>query len=331
MGGFLAILASLETSQAADPTTTMVDGVLPGNMGIATAFEAPASLRNGIEKAFEQRGGISIRIGNDANSIAVPDPEDPLETDIGRPLQGGLADPGAAAMLAAQDPQPQTELPQGTSSLLAQSSSLPTLATAGTEPGSAGPAAGGVAGVRLPYPAVKSDGAAVLNDLAAGFASEPTGKVGKSQKDATARLALVSATLSAPSESTGHSETRNIFAAAKLTEVPLTPIATALAIANTATPARREDQAWERSIFRPSLNEGTAIVPSYLPTASNAVTPGVSESPTPAAMYVAEKVAYWISNDVQSAEMKLDGIGSDPVEVSIRMQGNEAHIAFRTD
>jgi flagellar hook-length control protein FliK len=29
--------------------------------------------------------------------------------------------------------------------------------------------------------------------------------------------------------------------------------------------------------------------------------------------------------------MKLDGIGLDPVEVSIRMHGNEAHVAFRTD
>jgi flagellar hook-length control protein FliK len=48
-------------------------------------------------------------------------------------------------------------------------------------------------------------------------------------------------------------------------------------------------------------------------------------------VYVAEKVAYWISNDVQNAEMKLEGIGLDPVEVSIRMHGNEAHVSFRTD
>jgi flagellar hook-length control protein FliK len=34
---------------------------------------------------------------------------------------------------------------------------------------------------------------------------------------------------------------------------------------------------------------------------------------------------------VQKAEMKLDGLGKDPVEVSIRMQGNEAHVTFRSD
>jgi flagellar hook-length control protein FliK len=47
--------------------------------------------------------------------------------------------------------------------------------------------------------------------------------------------------------------------------------------------------------------------------------------------YVAERVSYWVGQDVQSAEMTLDGVGVNPVEVSITMQGNEAHVAFRTD
>lgn len=46
---------------------------------------------------------------------------------------------------------------------------------------------------------------------------------------------------------------------------------------------------------------------------------------------VAEKIAYWVANDVHKAELKLDGLGEQPVEVSIRMHGNEAHVAFRTD
>ena len=45
----------------------------------------------------------------------------------------------------------------------------------------------------------------------------------------------------------------------------------------------------------------------------------------------AEQVKYWISQDVQNAELKLDGLGDTPVEVSISMNGNEAHVAFRTD
>ncbi|MDR7308898.1 flagellar hook-length control protein FliK [Rhodoferax saidenbachensis] len=47
--------------------------------------------------------------------------------------------------------------------------------------------------------------------------------------------------------------------------------------------------------------------------------------------FVAEQVTYWIGQDVQKAELKLDGLGVDPVEVSISMQGNEAHVSFRTD
>lgn len=46
---------------------------------------------------------------------------------------------------------------------------------------------------------------------------------------------------------------------------------------------------------------------------------------------VAEQVNYWISRDMQNAELKLDGLGASPVEVSISLQGNEAQVEFRTD
>lgn len=46
---------------------------------------------------------------------------------------------------------------------------------------------------------------------------------------------------------------------------------------------------------------------------------------------VAQEVAYYVSQDVQSAEMKLEGVGGGPVEVSINMQGKEAQVVFRTD
>jgi flagellar hook-length control protein FliK len=308
-----------------------VDAALPGNKGVATAPSDPTSLCAGLERAFEQRGEMPIGFGGDAKPIAGLKPDDPLETDTGWQLQGSFVDTGTAALLALNPLQSQRELPPGTPSLLAQSSPLPALATTSTQPGSPDLATSTVAGAKLPHPAGKPDGAAVLNDLAAGFTLEATGKAGKLQKDATARLTLGEATLATPAESTGHTDTRNILAAAKLTEVSLTPIATPLAMTNTATPARRDERTRDGSIFRTNLNEGTAIVPSYLPSTSNAVTPGAPDSLTATDMYVAEKVAYWISNDVQNAEMKLDGIGVDPVEVSIRMQGNEAHISFRTD
>lgn len=46
---------------------------------------------------------------------------------------------------------------------------------------------------------------------------------------------------------------------------------------------------------------------------------------------VADTVSYWVTQGVQNAQLKLDGFGGQPVEVSISLKGDEAHIGFRTD
>jgi len=46
---------------------------------------------------------------------------------------------------------------------------------------------------------------------------------------------------------------------------------------------------------------------------------------------IAETVSYWVTQGVQNAELTLDGFGSDPVEVSISLNGDQAHIDFRTN
>lgn len=96
--------------------------------------------------------------------------------------------------------------------------------------------------------------------------------------------------------------------------------------------ARSEKRSDERSVFgsaaTPGNNAAAASVGSQDP-GFNLAAP--TEAAAPAEVQVAEQVHYWISQDVQNAEMKLDGLGENPVEVSIRMQGNEAHVAFRSD
>lgn len=52
--------------------------------------------------------------------------------------------------------------------------------------------------------------------------------------------------------------------------------------------------------------------------------------PTLEAM-VADTVSYWVTQGVQNAELKLDGFGGQPVEVSISLKGDEAQIDFRSD
>ncbi|APW48185.1 hypothetical protein RA876_03770 [Rhodoferax antarcticus] len=46
---------------------------------------------------------------------------------------------------------------------------------------------------------------------------------------------------------------------------------------------------------------------------------------------VAETVSYWATNGVQSAELTLDGLGDEPVEVRISVDGDEAQIDFRSN
>lgn len=45
----------------------------------------------------------------------------------------------------------------------------------------------------------------------------------------------------------------------------------------------------------------------------------------------ANQVSLWVSQNVQSAELKLDAQGTDPVEVSISLSGGEAQVQFRSD
>lgn len=105
----------------------------------------------------------------------------------------------------------------------------------------------------------------------------------------------------------------------------------ASAAASVVVPSRREESSRERSVFRANSTD-SAMSPQALSTPAPTQTVSGAPEVVPATdAFVAEKVSYWISNNVQNAEMKLDGVGDRPVEVSIRMQGNEAHVAFRTD
>lgn len=96
--------------------------------------------------------------------------------------------------------------------------------------------------------------------------------------------------------------------------------------------AKLEKPQSEREAFAAKNSE-----PTYSGMTLGVSSPDFSQSATQAAtavppeMQVAEQVTYWVSQNVQNAEMKLDGLGQNPVEVSISVQGNEAQITFRSD
>lgn len=64
------------------------------------------------------------------------------------------------------------------------------------------------------------------------------------------------------------------------------------------------------------------ISPTYEVAAASAV---VSDTP------VAETVSYWATQGVQNAELTLDGLGLEPVEVHISVDGDQTQVDFRTN
>jgi len=64
------------------------------------------------------------------------------------------------------------------------------------------------------------------------------------------------------------------------------------------------------------------ISPTYEIAAASAVVPD-----TP----VAETVSYWATQGVQNAELTLDGLGNEPVEVRISIDGDQTQVDFRSN
>ena len=74
----------------------------------------------------------------------------------------------------------------------------------------------------------------------------------------------------------------------------------------------------------PAASAGAALTPSDTVTVPAGTAPA-------AAQQVADQVKYWIQNGIQNAELKFDGLGPEPVQVSITLSGNEAQVVFRSD
>lgn len=134
----------------------------------------------------------------------------------------------------------------------------------------------------------------------------------------------------------GHMKTQDVQFLASLGAMKAAQggVETASATALTAAaPATAERSTGERMHTRERDAEGMGAtqfaplgVTSYASAAVQEAGAAVS-----ADMQVAQQVTYWISQDIQNAELTLDGLGKEAVEVSISMNGNEAHVTFRTD
>lgn len=76
--------------------------------------------------------------------------------------------------------------------------------------------------------------------------------------------------------------------------------------------------------------DGVATDASLEPVSADATAVFADPTQAGAEEQVADRVAYWIHQKTQNAELTLNRDGQ-PVEVSVSLSGNEAHVSFRSD
>lgn len=98
-----------------------------------------------------------------------------------------------------------------------------------------------------------------------------------------------------------------------------------------AMPARSGPRGEER--VGAARGESTWAPQEFTPTVQYDATLGSVDAPPPPTspdQPWTEQLRYWVSQGMRSAELTLQG-DADPVQVSVSMQGNEAHVAFRSE
>lgn len=288
-------------------------------------------------------------------------PEDPegfmaILASLGNPAStdlpaGNVAMPADGASIAS-DANVNGMLTQDATALLAQAlqwASAPGAPSADTRgvdgdgsqlAGVIAPMSAALAGVKGSKPDALTQVPGTLNADAGWGATQQAaisggkGKGGKDQLDTAALQSLPATGMAALGVVEGRTEGQD----AKFIQVDLlAKMAPSMAesIAPTSiNVSKREERSSVVGVFQPNSTHEVVGAPNPGGWSGNIVGSAASATPDAAVVtqtYVAEKIAYWISNDVQKAEMKLDGLGDKPVEVSISMNGNQAHVAFRTD
>lgn len=323
--GFMAILATMEAPAASDP---VADGEPLAVSSDATATGLVAMSGASFWTGFNQLPATPIAVDTDgATAMTGVDnaSSGPTLTDAG--VNPAPIAPGADVVLAVL---------MAPAAMLAQSlqpAATPAERVSAAEDVKASNSIVGVsAGAKSLRTTAAPTSAPAQQDMAGDVAPEATRKLVGKQSDSRAKQGPPDLTQINAAKSNVQPDAKAQDFMQRVTTSQVAPVAMELAVANTMSPSRREDHASERSIFKPGSAETTYAQPQPVTDSSaNAPVSGPSETASPTESFVAEQISYWISNDVQKAEMKLDGIGDAPVGVSISMHGNEAHVIFRTD
>lgn len=362
-GGFMAVLASVETPDAnavpastpSDTTASLNQGKTPGGTAQPKGKVSAPAREDAAGDASRTKDPVAAQEASatatmDA-TVEAPGLEDVLPVDTGAAAAASAA--AALALLQGTAVGAASSEPLSGVELLAQSMAWTGGVPAAGQGGGAAPldgspvpvgqgtaTAGVVAGVtpgsvgtRAP---VAGQGVPSASAQAPVAFTEPWSEsLQKTVKDVPDAQPKAPATGALPEPAAAPESKTAALGNPKWMDSHLAPLATALANANAGAsvvaPLQREELPRERSVFRSSSSD-SAVAPQAPSTPAPTTTvSGAPEVIAATDAFVAEKVSYWITNNIQNAEMKLEGVGERPVEVSIRMQGNEAQVAFRTD
>jgi flagellar hook-length control protein FliK len=304
-GGFMAILGALgEASDASSVPLTAADDtpLSDAAAGLPTPFDASQLLQQNPQIGAAQAAQAAL-VAAAAASAAAAAPASAAQPPVGVAGAALAAAPNAVPASGAQDLS-RSKLPGGVAAKSADAQAASTLAASADA-----------------LPATES----LTQTLQHAGAHAKGGK--ELALNAAADAASTAATASAGDQAAA--KDARLAAALEASRSP--QVARALEPVLAPLLAKAEKPQAERNGFAVKSTE-----PTYGGTALGVSGPDFSQSAVPTAamapeMQVAEQVTYWVTQNVQNAELTLDGLGASPVEVSINVQGNEAQITFRSD
>jgi len=325
-GGFMAILDAMSEDTSLGVTAA-------GNSGLSSASAGPGSAHDGT--------ATTTTPGTDALTNAVPDAATLLALNpqvVNPHLLAQLEDPVASSAMLASGTAGRIGLSSAVAATVATVATGPSAIT-GAPIGAAGQPGKGVLHARsAPAAAVQSQDSS--EDQSAKLASEQSAAAqAKASLNTDANPASADASTSgagSASEQAAAADPRNnklMAAIAQLQSAQSDGATTAVAsLAPLVAQAGSGKAGADRSVTAAKASDTSyGATPNLSPTPATYTATASGATSAAPEVQVAEQVKFWISQDVQHAQMKLDGLGKDPVQVSISMNGNQASIAFQTD
>lgn len=327
-GGFLALLAALD-EVSVDTGPLELTGTDAGPADIA----ADAVKGEADAAALAAFQGLFASAQSDASVTGlVRQADGTLRPDSMVNGTQGAATPGALGDMALNGPLANGGLPQG---LVAETAKLDTAADVKDGTVQSTVAGFGRSFSRLQNTQAQRAGGAGGAELStvAGAAGDATQRLSVAQGAAAALAQAASNERPAVGVMAGGATVERGVGAPAATEGGFAALADGL-FAGVAAARGGESSAGGRPGEGPAgggaWSDGSAgvspVEPGNTDSPATFVDPGAAGSEE----QVADQVAYWVNQKTQNAELTLNRDGQ-PVEVSVSLSGNEAHVTFRSD